>query len=345
MKGKTMKTVAQVMILPAVVLSCFTATAQRGDRMGHGNGADRGRSFNQPQRNQSTIQRNTFEQRQQPNINNTGRPPEQGNAYRNGPDPRDRYDNRSYNPRNNNVTVYNNRNYNYNGNRGGYYPQPVKVYHPAPFRYAYGYPYYGQRFVSVHTGCNIIPYGGIGYRYYNGIFYRPFGTYYQVIAPPVGISINILPFGYTRFYVGPVPYYFYGGVYYHQYDSYYQVVDPPLGAKLPALPRGAKEVYINGDRYFEENGTYYMEEFNENGQRLYTVVGVHGALDTEQVNRIMNGIHSGAVEQRTGGLYSTLPPNSYKVTIDGHEYYRSPDDVYYEEITDGDNVSYQVVSN
>ena len=307
-----------------------------------------GNVYNRPER--GNTQQATPEQRPDRTFPNRAddRNSRPSTAF-NRPDQRDRYDNRSFNNnRNNNsvnvnrnVTVYN-RNNGYYGNRGGYYQQH-RNYYPTPFRYTYNYPRYGQRYTSLNFNFNIIPFGGIGYRYYSGVFYRPFGSYFQVVAPPVGICINVLPFGYSRFYYGDMPYYFYGNTFYREYNNYYQVVEPPLGAKLPALPRGAEEVYINGERYFEDNGTYYLEEFNERNQRLYTVVGVNGVLDREQVDRIINGTSAQVMEQPGGDVYSELPADSRKVSINGHDYYRSPDDVYYEEITDGSTVSYQVV--
>lgn len=270
------------------------------------------------------------------------------------PDYRDRI-NRTYSD--NNRSVNSNRDYNAYRNRtvtrDGYYNRhPARrdnrVYgrsYGAPYRYAYSYPYVGQRFSTLRNNCSIIPFGGVSYRYYGGVFYRPFGSYFQVVAPPIGLGINTLPFGYTRFYVGAVPYYYYGNVFYRQYNNYYRVVEPPLGARLPALPRTAREVYINGLPFFEDNGTYYMEEYNIHRQRLYTVVGVNGVLDTNEIGRISNGLPSNVtVDDLDGDIYSSLPSNSKRVTINGQDYYRSPDDIYFIEISDGSTTSYQVVS-
>jgi hypothetical protein len=284
----------------------------------------------------------------QPNRNNQ---PGNSGFHNNVPDQRDRLDrgnNRFGNDRNNNRYYGGNsdryRNYNgygYNNNR--YYG---RNYYPSPYRFTYNYPYWGQRYTSLSFSYNVIPFGGIGYCYNNGIYYRPFGGYYQVVAPPIGLSISVLPFGYSRVYVGSYPYYYYGGIYYQQYNNSYQVVDPPLGAKLPALPNNAREVLINGDRYFEDNGTYYMEEYNINNQRLYTVVGVHGKLDENTVDQVLHGTASNnnISTEKDQVIYTTLPDNCTKVAIDGHEYFRSPTDDYYEAITDGDHTGYRIVS-
>jgi hypothetical protein len=270
--------------------------------------------------------------------------PFQGSA-KNGYNTRDGYTSRErYN-------AARNRRYN-SGNTSVYYgskaysSRPTTRYYSNPYRYSYSYPTYGQRYNRLNFNYNVIPFGGIGYYYNSGVFYRPYGNYYQVVAPPPGISINMLPFGYSRVVYGADPYYFYGNTYYRQYNNSYQVVEPPIGAKLPALPRGAKSVTIEDERYYEDNGTYYLEELNEKNERLYTVVGVNGVLNTEQANRILNSsINHNIAPANSEFVYSALPANSKKVTINGQEFYRSPDDIYYQEITDGNKVSYQVVGN
>ncbi|CAN5398574.1 hypothetical protein BH10BAC3_BH10BAC3_21460 [soil metagenome] len=393
-------------ILPAVLLACMVATAQRGDRNGNGAGqqgrgagngqqqsrnSDMGRSSVGQQRSGSYQQRDISGQtdrsfgnhnprnggihgdehtpfispRQNPSRSFSNTPDDRNSNARpaavttSRPDPRDRFDNTSNYNRPDNVnpqrnSTANNRGYNnygssirngyYGSNRGNYYSSQNRHHYDAPCRYTYNYPYYGQRYSRLNFNFNVISYGGIGYCYNSGIFYRPFSGYYQVVAPPPGICINLLPFGYSRVYYDDVPYYFYGNTYYREYNNSYRVVDPPIGAKLPALPRTAKEVVIDDEHYYEDNSTYYMEEFNEKNERLYTVVGVNGVLDSDQVNRVINGTSFSNVAPQTGGnIYSSLPANSTKVTISGHEYFRSPDDVYYQAITEGTSVTYHVV--
>ena len=66
--------------------------------------------------------------------------------------------------------------------------------------YGYG-PYRGQRVVHIGGPRVVIPYGGISFHYSNGYYYRPYSNYFRVVAPPIGIHINILPRGYRRVYV------------------------------------------------------------------------------------------------------------------------------------------------
>lgn len=379
MEKTTQYVIKVFLLLTAVLLACLATYAQRGDRSGRGSSINRNEMLN-PQRsrtpipgtlntpnqqrstnpginrNSGPVSRNFYDRvnSQPPAIRSAGQTPNRTFSERPAstnsrqvtrenhvPDIRDRVTPAPSTNISVNRNVIINRNNNYYGSGRGNY-SPGNVRNASPFRYTYHYPNYGQRFTSLHFNYNMIPFGGSRYCYYGGVFYRPFGSYFQVVAPPIGISINILPFGYTRFYLGSIPYYFYGNVFYRRYNNYYQVVDPPLGAKLPALPGGAEEVIIDGQRYFENHGTFYFEEFNEKNQRLYTVVGVDGVLDKEQVERIIGG-PAVFYENGTGDIYSELPFDSHKIKINGQDYYRSPGDVYFQEITDGNTVSYQVV--
>src|SRR5215831_1216059 len=109
------------------------------------------------------------------------------------------------------------------------------IYAPQPRVYFYNRPY-----VPVY-------YGGIGYHYQAGFFYRPYGSVFQLVAPPIGITISSLPAGYSSFYVGALPYYYFGGIYYRPHPgNQYEVVKPPLGAVVNSLPSGAKATVIDG---------------------------------------------------------------------------------------------------
>ncbi len=202
--------------------------------------------------------------------------------------------------------------------------------------YGYG-PYRGQRVVHIAGPRMIVPYRGIQFHYSNGYYYRPYGSYFRVVAPPIGIHISILPRGYRRIYVRDVPYYYYGGTYYRPgtRPDQYEVVDAPLGASVPELPNGAKVVVINDLKYYELDGTYYKEEIKDNDETWYTVVGKDGKLDTEEALND-DGPY-------IGDTVNELPPNCRTVVVNGNKYFVSPDDVYYEETITGDQVRYKVV--
>lgn len=204
------------------------------------------------------------------------------------------------------------------------------------------YNYRPRTIISFSSPRVIIPYGGIRYHYSSGYYYRPYGSYFRVIAPPLGIHINILPRGYRRIYVGDVPYYYYGGTYYRQNKdkSYYEVTDAPLGASVPELPDGAEVVVINNQKYYELDGTYYKEEIRDNSEIWYTVVGKDGKINTDESAESAEPVNAGSA---VGDIVDKLPDNCRTVVVSGNKYYVSPDDVYYEEVMQQNTLKYKIV--
>jgi len=126
---------------------------------------------------------------------------------------------------------------------------------------------------TVPTTYRTINYGGFGYRYNNGIFYRPYNNQFMVIAPPIGIHINILPVGYRRIIVHDHPYYYYNGTYYDSDGADdYSVVSPPVGAVVESIPDGFETVVIDGETYYTVDGAQYKPVVQDNGEIWYEVI-------------------------------------------------------------------------
>lgn len=94
-------------------------------------------------------------------------------------------------------------------------------------------------------------YRGTRYYYGGGMWYRPYGGRFVVVAPPVGIVVPVLPAGVVTLSIGGRPYYRYDDVYYVRRGDGYIVVDPPAsdddrGSTLP--PRDELFIYPNRDQ-------------------------------------------------------------------------------------------------
>ena len=222
--------------------------------------------------------------------------------------------------------------------------------------YRHGYfPRIGER-VYLSRPSYVIPYGGYRYHYLNGIFYRPYGSYFQVIAPPLGIHIGVLPYGYSRIWLGSDPYYYYNGTFYrHWDDASYEVVAPPVGAEVAELPEGARPVVIDNRKFYEYNGTYYKESVKDNGEIWYTVTGKNGDLeqhpetaqpyDQQQPVQPQQQEPAPPVQSRPkpGMEVSSLPEGSRTVIINNQKYFVGPDDTYYQELIENNELFYRVV--
>ncbi len=214
-------------------------------------------------------------------------------------------------------------------NRGSFSPGRVGV---RPERPGYSYNRPGYR-----PGSGYRPGYRPGYGYRPGFgrpYYRPYYSYYNFYRPFLGFRIGVLPYGYYPFYYGANQFYYSGGLFYQQNNSQYEVVTPPVGAEVPNLPSDANLVTINGVDYYEYKGVYYTQKENADGKTVYVVAGKDGILNTTD----------GPVDtHQIGDIINQLPEGCREVTIKNEKYFVSPDDVYYEEIVDGNNITYRVI--
>lgn len=142
---------------------------------------------------------------------------------------------------------------------------------------------------TVPRGATVVVHGGVSYRYVNGVYYRPYGTGFRIVTPPIGLQVSILPVGFTTVTFAGNPYFCAGGIYYRQTGpNLYVVVQKPAEAvvSIPAdvavvtqsdmvasLPQGTNLVTINKKRYYKVNDTYYEKVTSENGEVGYRLVG------------------------------------------------------------------------
>jgi hypothetical protein len=61
--------------------------------------------------------------------------------------------------------------------------------------------------------------GGFPYFYYSGVFYRPYGASYIVVAAPIGAFVRTLPVGFIAFSIGLSTYYYVNDTYYAWDDN------------------------------------------------------------------------------------------------------------------------------
>ncbi len=215
--------------------------------------------------------------------------------------------------------------------------------------------YYGSRSrVSIGIGYN--PYYNYHPAFRPRIYYRPayrLPYRYNHYGPAFGIRINVLPFGYSQFLIGSDPFYYYDGIYYRPYKTGgYTVTQPPLGAIVKHLPSGAKVTVIDGQKYYELGGTFYQERITANNKLRYEVVGTNGVLNTTNADAVdddetfqapaTQGTNNIATVPVNGSVVNQLPAGCTAIIINQQKFYVSPAGVYYQEIMDGNNITYKV---
>ena len=105
------------------------------------------------------------------------------------------------------------------------------------------YPERGLFIDALPRGHHIVTYGNSRYYFSGGVWYRPYGPRFAVVAPPFGLVVPFLPLYYTTLWVGGIPYYYANDVYYTQNSSGYMVVEQPKGEVIEA-PAPEEKLFI-----------------------------------------------------------------------------------------------------
>lgn len=108
------------------------------------------------------------------------------------------------------------------------------------------YPRSGYIARELPRGYYRVPYRGLDYYFYDGIWFRSSGVQFTVIAPPIGVVIPVLPRFYTTIMFGGLPYYYADDTYYRWYPEQngYLVVEPPEGAESAAAPVVPDKLFV-----------------------------------------------------------------------------------------------------
>lgn len=98
------------------------------------------------------------------------------------------------------------------------------------------YPAAGYAVTVLPSGNVGITFRGGRYFYHAGVWFRPGGSGYVVVRPPVGIVVPLLPPDYATVWSRGVPYYYANDVYYVQGPGGYLVAEAPPEAIAPQQP-------------------------------------------------------------------------------------------------------------
>ena len=117
----------------------------------------------------------------------------------------------------------------------------------------HAYPARGQFIGALPGGHRVVFYGNARYYFHGGVWYRPQGRRFVIVAPPFGIIVPVLPPYYATVMLGGVPYYYANEVYYTQTAGGYVVVAPPQGevSQAPPAPSASPSVgQMSSDKLF-----------------------------------------------------------------------------------------------
>jgi hypothetical protein len=104
------------------------------------------------------------------------------------------------------------------------------------YRHDRSYPVRGRYIQRLPRDHRVIVHGRSRYYYHSGVWYRPYGPRFAVVAPPFGLVVPFLPPYHATVWFGGIPYYYANEVYYTQVPNGYAVVEPPSGEASETPP-------------------------------------------------------------------------------------------------------------
>jgi len=104
----------------------------------------------------------------------------------------------------------------------------------------------GHAVPALPRGYRVVPYRGSNYYFHAGVWYRPSGSRFVVVFPPVGLIVPVLPPFYTTIVIGGVPYYYADGIYYlwQPAERAYVVTEPPAESDAAAQTVQQDQMFI-----------------------------------------------------------------------------------------------------
>ena len=156
---------------------------------------------------------------------------------------------------------------------------------------------------SLGFRIGVLPYGYYSfyyddypYFYSDGLFYSYDNSEYTVVEPPIGAEVTSLPSNAQSIVINGQQYYEADGVYYEPITKddgtvAYQVAGkdgelntsgdnqdaqqaPQVGDIVTTLPDQCRKININGEKFYvSPDGYYYQEAKDQNGNKVYKIVG------------------------------------------------------------------------
>ena len=119
----------------------------------------------------------------------------------------------------------------------------VRQFQDSRYHHDRSYPARGQVIRALPRDHRVVVHGGARFYFSGGVWYRPQGSRFTVVMPPIGLFVPFLPPFYATVWLSGVPYYYADEVYYaHQGDGYV-VVEPPK-EEVSQTPPPADQMFI-----------------------------------------------------------------------------------------------------
>jgi len=127
--------------------------------------------------------------------------------------------------------------------RGERHISSQREFRDSRYQHDRSYPTRGQFTRALPRDHRVVNHGGARYYFSGGVWYRPQGPRFAIVAPPFGLFVPFLPPYYATVWVGGRPYYYANEVYYVNKGEGYAVVEPPKD-DVSQAPPPAEQLFI-----------------------------------------------------------------------------------------------------
>ncbi len=111
-----------------------------------------------------------------------------------------------------------------------------REFHDTRYDHDRFYPARGYVVRTLPYEHRVVVHGGARFYFSGGVWYRPQGPRFVIVAPPIGLFAPFLPPYYATIWVAGRPYYYANEVYYVNRGDGYVVVDPPQQGEVSQTP-------------------------------------------------------------------------------------------------------------
>ncbi|MBN2439451.1 MAG: hypothetical protein JXL20_12730 [Deltaproteobacteria bacterium] len=120
---------------------------------------------------------------------------------------------------------------------------PPRQFHDSRYHHNRFYPPRGHVIKVLPRDHRVVPHGRTRFYFSGGVWYRPQGSRFTVVVPPIGLFAPFLPPFYETIWLHGVPYYYANNIYYAHRGNGYVVVEPPK-EEVSQAPPPADQMFI-----------------------------------------------------------------------------------------------------
>ncbi len=193
--------------------------------------------------------------------------------------------------------------------------------------------FFGYRVNHLPPRYERVSYWGVDYYFHNGVYYRPYGSYFRICRPPFGVCLDI---AIREAVFSTVRFAYYCNAYrvYSAIDANNRIIDQQnriIAENNATIAAQNRMFALNttraNDAYTLSNRLGLVQSYAYADQPYYYQDGVFYIVNSKSQYEV--------IVPPAGALVNELPDDYDIITMDGMEFYKVDDTVYRLTLVDG----------